>query len=67
MVNTSSNTAILPILRAELVDETGALQDFQAVTLVTSTLPGGMMQDFAVSFTNPLGAAWQLNWVGPAN
>lgn len=63
VVNTTSNTAKLPMLRAELVDAEGALQDFQPVMLVTTTLPAELAMDFAVSFTNPIGTGWQLNWV----
>lgn len=63
VVNTTSHTAALPMLRAELVDAEGALQDFQPVTLVTTTLPAELAMDFAVSFTNPIGQSWQLNWI----
>jgi hypothetical protein len=66
VVNTGNRPVSLPTLRAELVDDRGVLQDFQAVTLVTTTLPPSMALNFAVSFTNPLGSGWQLNWVGVA-
>lgn len=64
LVNTTNRQVSLPTLRAELVDDQGVLQDFQPVPLVTTTLPPAMALNFAVSFTNPLGTGWQLNWVG---
>jgi predicted Zn finger-like uncharacterized protein len=64
VVNTASHTLTLPTLRAELVDTEGVLQDFQPIELASTTLPPALAMDFAVSFTNPLGTGWRLNWVG---
>jgi predicted Zn finger-like uncharacterized protein len=63
VANTSPQAQPLPTLRAELLDDTNAVLDFQAVALVTTTLPPQMGMNFAVSFTNPVGVAWRLNWV----
>lgn len=62
IANTSAQTQTLPTLRAELLDDANAVLDFQSVALITTTIPAQMGMNFAVSFTNPVGAVWRLNW-----
>jgi predicted Zn finger-like uncharacterized protein len=63
VANTSPQAQPLPTLRAELLDDANTVLDFQAVALVTTTLPAQMGMNFVVSFTNPVGVVWRLNWV----
>ncbi len=63
VANTTGLPHALPVLQASLVDANNAVQDFQTVSLVTTTLPPQTGMNFAVSFTNPLGTSWRLNWV----
>jgi hypothetical protein len=63
VANTTQRTVVLPQLQAELVDETGGMNDFWPVPLVTTTLPAQSELPFAVSFTNPTAKGWRLVWV----
>lgn len=62
VANSLSTTVNLPMLRAELLDDAAVVQDVQVITLASSTLPGLTAMPFAVSFTNPLGKQWRINW-----
>ncbi len=62
VANISNQTTKLPLLRVELLTGSGKVADFWNPTLVTTTLPAQAEIPFAVSFTNPVGQAYRVQW-----